>query len=162
MIVIRPARLCDAEYLSTRLRDEDAREVETSTGQPAASVVPLSFSTSRESYAVFYIEPSGAVWQDPIGIFGVCDESTHGRSYGVVWFLGTKDIARAPFSIVRESKHWLDYMSRHYSKGLIALADTRNDLHIRWCKRTGFQEISRLPHGGVEFALILRESPKSV
>lgn len=153
MILIRPATMQDAEIIGTHLRPDDEREVQTSTGQPGAAVVPLALQTSREAYTVWRV--IAGLPRIPIAMFGVTN-GTHGS--GVVWFLGTDDIRSCSLAIVRESRKWLDHMSRHYV-GLYNFADLRNDLHIRWCKLTGFTLGDTTQLNGSPFVFIHRSSP---
>jgi hypothetical protein len=155
MILIRPATLADAQYVGARLRADDEREVQTSTGQPGTAVVPLAFQTSRECYTVWCANP---IPRFPIALFGVAD-NPKAPSIGVVWFLGTEELRLKALSMIRESKPWLNHMSRLYPDGLHNIADKRNDLHLRWCQLTGFNLGLEVQVNGEAFIHIYRPTP---
>jgi hypothetical protein len=148
MIVIRPATLEDAVWLSSRLRSEDAREVETGTGRKPEEVLPESFQAAEECYTVRRVF-EGKLRPNPVALFGVA-------SGGIVWFLGSDEVRLCALSIVREAPVWLDYMSRRYPGGLWNFADSRNSLHVRWCHLTGFTLGAPVPIRDVPFYYIHR------
>jgi hypothetical protein len=154
MIVVRPATLEDAVWLSSRLRSEDVREVETATGRSPLEVVPESFGISSECYTIRQVEGANAC-SAPIALFGVstCPADT---DLGAVWLLGTRKMRLNALSIVREAPLWLDHMSRRYAKGLYNFADLRNELHVRWCHLTGFELRETIDINGSPFQLIYR------
>jgi hypothetical protein len=154
MIVIRPATLEDAVWLSSRLRSEDVREVRTATGRSPEEIVPASFRMSDECFTVRRVV-DGKLLPDPVAIFGV---STHpaDADLGAIWFLASKAAQLCALSLMREAPLWLDYMSRRYAKGLFNYADRRNSLHVRWCLLTGFQLLEHLEINGAPFQLIYR------
>lgn len=151
MILIRPASRRDAEIVGAALRPDDEREVQTSTGQPGTAVVPLAFDTSREVFTVWRVKDG--LPRYPIALFGVAD---HDGLTGIVWFLGTDHIRGCALSLIRESQHWLDHMSRHYPQGLHNIADRRNALHLRWCKLTGFNLLHSVKINGFPYTYIHR------
>lgn len=147
---MRPATLEDATWLSSRLRSEDAQEVETSTGRKPEEVLPASFHASDECYTVRRVL-DGKVLPNPVALFGV-------TSGGIVWFLGSDEVRLCALSIVREAPAWLDYMSRRHPGGLWNYADSRNSLHVRWCYLTGFTLGEPASINGVSFYYIHRPS----
>lgn len=155
MIVIRPATREDAVWLSSRLRSEDKREVETATGLSPEEVVPFSFHMSeQECYTVRRVV-DGRVAVDPVAIFGVTPDPTN-DTLGIVWLLGTSDLRLCALSVVREAGYWLNHLARRYSGGLHNYADSRNSLHIRWSQLTGFTLGSPIEIRGAPFIPIHR------
>lgn len=156
MIVVRPATLEDAVWLSSRLRSEDVREVETATGRSPLEIVPESFGISQECYTIRRVE-AGKVLPDPIALFGVSTCPTD-EALGAVWLLGSRQLRLSALSVVSEAPLWLDHMSRRYAKGLYNFADLRNELHVRWCHLTGFELREVIDLNGFPFQLIFRPS----
>lgn len=156
MIVIRPATLEDAVWLSSRLRSEDVQEVETATGKSPQEIVPASFQLSEECFTIRRVF-EGKILPEPVALFGVA-KNPEVPDFGVVWLLGSKAVRLCALSIIRESWHWLDYLSRRYPKGLSNIADSRNSLHVRWCQLTGFTLAEPIDVNGVPFIPIHRPS----
>jgi hypothetical protein len=157
MIVIRPATLEDAVWLSSRLRSEDAQEIETATGRSPQEILPESFGMSQECFTVRRVF-EGKLLPQPVALFGVAPSPLVPSHAGIVWFLGTDEVRLCALSIIREAPAWLDFMSRRFSEGLFNVADSRNTLHIRWCQLTGFTLMQAIPLNGVPFHPIHRPS----
>lgn len=157
MIVFRPATLEDAVWLSSRLRSEDVREVETATGKHPEAIVPLSFQLSQECFAIRRVI-DGKVAADPVAICGVNDSATD-IELGAVWFLASDEVRYCALSLLLESPLWLNHMSRRYPKGLYNYADSRNTLHVRWCQLTGFSIGEAVNVNGIAFHTIHRPTP---
>lgn len=132
ILTIRPATLDEANWISTRLRPEDAREVEAATGSTAQVVLPRAFSLPHESYT---IRSGDEV--DPCVIFGVTADPNE-TDRGVVWMLATPAVKTCALALLREAPHWLDHFEQKYPKGIHNYIDLRNTLHVRWCQRAGF------------------------
>jgi hypothetical protein len=154
MILIRPATLEDALWLSSRLRSDDRREVETATGRSPEEVVPESFQMSDECFTVRRVV-DGKLHPDPVALFGACP-NPRTPALGVVWFLGSDAVRLCALSVIRESGYWLDHLSRRYAEGLYNYADSRNSLHVRWCQLTGFTLGTPIDLNGVPFLPIHR------
>ena len=137
ILTFRPGTLADAEWIGQHLREEDKREVETASGLPATTVVPMSFTMSRECYTFRLATPRGTVEDNPCAIFGVSDDPKR-PDMGIVWLLGTPEIRRSALSFMREAPKWIDHFLTRYPEGIHNVVDTRNDLHIRWLLLTGF------------------------
>jgi hypothetical protein len=150
MIVIRPATHEDAVWLSSRLRSEDAREIQTATGREPEQVLPESFLASEMCFTIRRVF-EGRLLPEPVALFGVA-------SGGIVWFLGSDAVRLCALSIVREAPAWLDFMSRRYPGGLFNFVDSRNSLHMRWCQLTGFTFGAPADVHGVPFYYINRPS----
>jgi hypothetical protein len=135
IITIRPASRADAEGMAPRLRPEDAREIETASGMTSSMVLPLSVSIARESYTMRFSN-GGSIDRDPSVLFGVADDTAR-PGYGIMWLVATPEVSRAPLSVLRECRHWLDAWCRSYEHGVHNVVDIRNDTHIRWLQVLG-------------------------
>lgn len=114
----------------------------------------MSFQLSEECFTIRRVEGE-KILPDPVAIFGVCTDPTAPQK-GIVWLLGTREVRLCALSLMRESALWLNHMSRRYPQGLYNYADSRNDLHIRWCQLTGFTLADAIEIGGVPFHPIHR------
>lgn len=156
MIVIRPATLEDAIWLSSRLRSEDVQEIRTATGREPEEVLPESFRVSEECFTIRRVF-EGQLLPEPVALFGATPHPEAGER-GIVWFLGTDRVRLCALSVVREAPLWLDYLSRRYPGGLFNFVDSRNSLHMRWCQLTGFTFGDAYDMHGVPFYYISRPS----
>lgn len=145
MILFRPAIEEDVIHVAANLREADRRELATTGGD-----VAKAFCHSTECFAVF-----STAKVNPVGLVGVVpDDADPDR--GIVWFVATDQLRGSQISLLRESRRWLDYLSRHYANGLYNYADSRNDAHIRWCQLTGFTFGGTVDIHGVPFVHITR------
>jgi hypothetical protein len=148
MIDVRLATKGDAEYLASNLRAEDRAEVEATTGQSPAVVVPKSFDVSTQCYAIRHA--SSQVDDQPCVIFGVADDA-EAEGLGLVWLLATDDVYPVRRAVMEVSKQFIDYWIEQYPLGLHNIVDHRNLLHLRWCLRLGFVEIGQVWIDGLLF-----------
>jgi hypothetical protein len=140
LITIFPATAHDAAYVGRNLRAEDEREAWAATGCPPSRVLHDSFRLSRESYVVFYTPPGSNVGRI-CAVFGVADDPCT-EGLGVVWMLCTPLVAKCPRALIQTAPQWLDRMAQHYPLGLHNFAHAANHLHIRWCRKSGFHEMT--------------------
>jgi hypothetical protein len=136
ILTVRPATRDVASTMAPRLRPEDAREVETASGMDCTTVLPLSVSAARESYTI-HLETAGRIDRDPSVLFGIADDTSR-PGFGVMWLVATPEIVRAPISILREARYWIDAWAHQYPQGIHNIVDTRNDRHLRWLQALGF------------------------
>lgn len=137
ILTIRPAQMAEAEWISTRLRPEDATEVQTATGMTPKEVLPVSLSLSQECYTV-RLNRKFDVVDYPAAIFGLAPDPMSSKR-GVVWMLCTPEIRHCTLALIRESGFWLDHFESLYPEGIHNYVDARNELHVRWCVLTGFK-----------------------
>lgn len=145
MIYVRPATAEDIVHVATHLRADDRQEVEHVGGSVAEAA-----AYAEECYALF-----STAKVLPVGLFGVTADPTC-AARGIVWFLATDELRGSQFSLLRESKRWLDHLSRFFPEGLHNYADTRNTLHLRWCALTGFVTGDDRDIHGIPFRYIHR------
>jgi hypothetical protein len=128
ILTVRPATEADARFIGKHLRINDAREVMTVTGQSGEPAVLTALHMSRECYSI-RLSKDGVINENPCVIFGLTDSNT-------VWMMTTPMIIRAPLSILRECRLWLDHWVRR--DGVVQnVVDLRNHLHVRWIQLLG-------------------------
>jgi hypothetical protein len=160
ILTVRPARRSEAVWLGERLREEDAREVQASTGRLPSEVLPVSLALSPDCYTV-RLDVKGRPAFDPCAIFG-CAPSRDVLGAGVIWLLCSDEIRHAPLSLLREARSWVDHFAMMYPAGLYNYVDTRNHQHVRWLKLLGFTFYERVMRNGVEFVLAYRKGENDV
>jgi hypothetical protein len=127
---IRQARREDIEWISSRLRFEDRREIETIRGCEGIDLTD-AIDISDESFTLRFPTSS-----NPIAIFGV-GHNPDDATRGVPWFLAANGIERGAIAVLREARFRMDGWLNEYSNGLHGLVDSRNTLHVRWLKLAG-------------------------
>lgn len=137
---VRRAAVADAASLGPRLRAMDAREVEAVTALPPTAALVLGIETSKPCYAVVDADDR------PVAIFGV---QPAGRGAGTVWLLGSDELVQRPLAFLRQSRYWLNTLHRSY-RIMRAVADARNEVHLRWLAWCGFVHCRTLPTNGRE------------
>jgi hypothetical protein len=70
-------------------------------------------------------------------MFGVADHALL-ENYGVIWLLGSSDMARIWRAFARQSPDWIKRLFGENRERLGNIIDRRNELSIRWLKRLGF------------------------
>lgn len=129
-IVIHEPYPDDYRDIGNNLRKEDVREIAGLTGVPPILAVKLSIESAHWCRVVSVDGKASMV-------FGVTKQPGC-EDYGCVWLLSTPDIHKIRYKFLRESKMWLSAMfnSGPFNR-LNNIADTRNDLHMRWLKWMG-------------------------
>lgn len=129
-LTIRPAKREEAKWLSSRLRFEDQRELETVRG---ATDIDLSTALdySDETFTARF-GPN----EDPMVLFGI-GHATGEPHRGIPWLLAAHGVERGAIALLREARFWLDAWTPRYRDGLHNIVDARNDLHVRWLRAAG-------------------------
>jgi hypothetical protein len=127
-VQIRRALPADAALLAPRLRHADAREIEAVTSLSHAAALAAGVGASKPCYTVV------TQGDHPIGIFGV---QPAGSNTGRVWLLGSEDLVESPLLFLRKSRRGLARLHQSYAT-LRAVADARNEVHLRWLAWCGF------------------------
>jgi hypothetical protein len=126
---IRRATSLDAVKFASRLRPEDARELQAAhPGRALWDILSNSVEQS-ESYLLAF-DPE---WDEPCVLFGVAPIE---YGIGALWMVCTDGIAGHAISILREAGHWITYWQAKYSL-LVNQVELRNTLHIRWLELLG-------------------------
>ena len=136
---VRTAVYRDALTIARRLRPEDLLDLH---GEPPVTAMTGGFELSREPLTVVF---RGR----PVAMFGVVPWED-GSGVGNVWLLGTPAIEEIKTPFLRQSRDWLDHISRGFT-GLRNQVHEGNVLHIKWLRWLEFTFIRR-QHGFMEFA----------
>ena len=142
MLRFRPAQGIDAAALAPRLRQADADEIQAAVGLDPERVLTVGIRSSDPCWAV-------TVGDDKIiALFGVEPEPASARR-GVVWMLGSDELAIHSIAVLRLSRHWLDRLHERYDC-LWNYIDQRNERHIEWLRWCGFDFLELIEHHGFE------------
>jgi len=129
---LRVSTFKDVEFIAPRLKFEDKREIEASSGDKPVHALMTGFFQSDVCLTL--------VGNDvPVGMFGV-------SKHGSIWLLVTEDIKKHKIKFIKESKKVIEFLLKKYGK-LWNYVDARNELHIKWLKSCGFSFIRKVPHG---------------
>ena len=142
---VREARQEDAEALSGSLREADLNEILASTSETPFEVLKRGVETSRPCYGVF------DALERPVGLFGVVPAGT---DCGLIWLLGSDDLALARVTMFRRGLLLVEELQRAYPV-LYNWVDGRNAKHLEWLLWCGFQVLGTNEHYGVEGRLFL-------
>jgi hypothetical protein len=137
---VRPAEPGDAEALAPRLRAADLREIEAAVGMAPGPMLRHGVRTSNPCYAVV---EDGQV----LALFGAIPSARRPET-GVVWLLGSEELAAHASFIVRSSKAWIAKLHERY-RVLGNYVDARNEVHVRWLRWCGFTFVRRIERFGV-------------
>jgi hypothetical protein len=134
---IRPSIQSDVEYLAVRLRHADVEELAASGWTPYDS---LSYGLHKGRVCFTMLDPCGL----PLGMVGVCP-SHEFEDFGVVWLLGTDEIATHQKRFLRQSRPVLAelYQLTGY-RAFYNRTYYKNKLHHRWLKWLGFTFINTI------------------
>lgn len=119
-----------ARHVAENLRDQDAAEVEASSGSDPRSAVALSILMSARAWAV--LDRDGV----PVCLFGAAPHPLPG--VGVAWLLGTDGLYTEALPIARGSKQYVEELHRQFPL-LWNYVDERNTLSVRWLRWMGFK-----------------------
>lgn len=142
--LLRPATPDDARSLAPRLRLQDVREIQASSGlSPSASLL-RGIEISEWAYAV---ELEGTV----AALFGVAEMAPKSVAYrvGVPWLLGSDVFFReaGTFRLHRHAIRWVRRMQEDFPR-LVNCVDSRNVSAIQWLSRLGFTFTALHPYYG--------------
>tara|TARA_R110002020_G_scaffold2751_6_gene12924 strand:- start:1987 stop:2424 length:438 start_codon:yes stop_codon:yes gene_type:complete len=140
---VRPSMIEDAYALHTKLRAADLLELTTLGVDPLESLVQGHLRAHPQAYSV-------VVKGQVAGMFGVCPGIE--PKFGCVWLLGSEDLLEIQEQLLRDSKAWLDVISKDYDL-IYNVVHELNSVHIRWIEFLGFKFLRHTsPH--IEFARI--------
>jgi hypothetical protein len=137
----------EVDYLVANLRDSDRLELtENPYRNPDEDLYHLAQRCVRDSEKVWVVRDSGF----PFLLFGV---SRISAEVGAPWMFGTDLMSKHAKRITQLSPLWL----QHFNYPVLAnLFDTRNDTHIRWAYRMGFQDVAEYPNNPA-YRLLVRK-----
>ncbi|WNG26239.1 hypothetical protein F0U62_21075 [Cystobacter fuscus] len=137
MLMVRPRLPEDAASLAPRLRTEDLLEIKAATGEEPLAALERCSVASDPCFAI-------TAGEQLIALFGVVPD---GPDRGIVWLVGSDEIARRPFRFARASRYWVERLHERY-RVLWNLADARNETHLRWIRFCGFTIHRRVEQHG--------------
>tara|TARA_R110000851_G_scaffold5398_1_gene22363 strand:- start:5663 stop:6136 length:474 start_codon:yes stop_codon:yes gene_type:complete len=135
---IRNATKEDAEYLSTRLKPMDLREIDAVTGRPSLAVLMSGVMGSEDCKV-------GAVDDVPFCIYGV-RKMSHLSDTGIVWMLSTEEIDRHAMKFGRECGAEVKKMMGNL-RMIENYCHVENRKTIVWLKWLGFKFDKPAPYG---------------
>lgn len=138
----RPAQIQDADALAPILRTADRLEIQAVVGRDPAQTLRDGIASSDPCWAV--LNASG----DVISLFGVVPDPGNPRS-GMIWLLGSEELATNPFAVLRASRAWVNRIHQHYDY-FWNYVDSRNQVHIDWLRWCGFRFVELVEQYGVE------------
>ena len=129
-LVVRPATGDDVHDLAPRLRQDDLQEIADMTGLAPLEALGMAFVESNRRFAIVY---KGRV----SAIMGVV-ESPHCTDprLGIVWMMGSDDVALFGYSMTRYARAWLLELCDGYDV-VGNLVSEANVTHVRFLKRLG-------------------------
>lgn len=142
MMSVRAAEVRDAAELAPELRHADLREIQAASGEDPLVVLERGIALSEPCYAV--LNEAGK----PVALFGVVSEPSH-VGVGTVWLLGSDELVRSSFSLLRSCRPWVERLQQRYEI-LWNCVDARNQIHIRWLKWCGFSIVGLVESYGIE------------
>ena len=142
---IRKSCLADTPFLAKRLRSADKDEIYATQGIGPNEALEICVTNSTACWTVLNAE-------EPIAMFGYLhiDDDT-----AQVWMLGSDELTQNKNWFVRESKRWICEFQKKY-KVLFNYIDARNELHIKWIDRMGFNIVGSVSDYGFEKRLFLK------
>lgn len=129
------------DHLTDHLRQSDLDEIRAMHGSSPRDAVLTSLQISSHAYMV--LDKSGI----PVAVFGAAPHPLPG--VGVVWMVGTDDIAKLGFSIARKTRPYFDTLNDAYHI-LWNYIDDRNKLSMKWLRWGAFRLIAEKPEFGPE------------
>lgn len=136
-VAFRPAEAEDVEFLASRLREADVREVRALGYRSARAALEASLASSDVAF-------TGLIDGVPAMVFGagapVFAES------GMVWALGTDLLTAHPRAMLLHGREKIRELLEFFPV-LENWCDARYDAAHRWLKRLGFTLSEPVPYG---------------
>lgn len=117
------------DKLQGRLRAEDQQEVYAMSLRSAEEGLRMGLKYSTMAWTIMAEDR-------PVGCFGVVSASLL-SGVGVPWMLGTDEIRRIRYAVLRESKAYVQMMLDPFDM-LENWVDVRNKVSINWLRWCGF------------------------
>ena len=137
----RPSKEEDCYILAPNLRHQDELEIRYGIGLNNEEALVTSFNLSKA-------ECNSIIHNDTvIGMFGVGLDPEH-KTHALPWLLGSDEIIKVQKSFLKESKIWVDKITKEYDL-LYNYVHIGNRVSIKWLKYLGFTFIRLIPEYGV-------------
>ena len=137
---IKVATLKEANYLSTRLRQEDINECKASANLKPLEALTMGIKNSHLPLVIYNNK------NEPVFIVGVVPQ---GKNLGMIWLLSSPELKNMPMTFLRNCKDVLECYHKTFPI-LYNYIDARNTLHMTWLKWLGFRFIKVHPKFGYE------------
>ena len=129
--------------IAENMRQPDIDEVKAFSGLSPMDAMLNGFDATIMPITIHSKE------EGPCGMFGCCPSYRDGVSAATVWLLGTEAITKNSIRFLRESRYWLDTVTKDYDL-VFNCIDKRNTVHIKWLQWLKFSLIREIPEFGVE------------
>lgn len=116
------------DFLKTRLRESDVREIDAALGMSGADGLQQAFDASPMCW-------TGLCDAEPVLIFGIGTSELN--KAGIPWLLASDDMSKVGIDVLRESKFYIRMMLEAYPY-LTNFVDARQTVSIRWLAWCGF------------------------
>ena len=140
MITARLSIVPDCHLIAPRMREADKIEVKANGLNPFNALF-LGYVHSSICYTV--VDEHNT----PHAMFGCC-ELPDSLNIASIWLLGTDDIFKHRVRFLKESKKYLNIISKSYDM-TFNYVHVDNTLHIRWLKWLGFTFLREVSKHGV-------------
>jgi len=131
-VVVRSSVFDDIAAVALRMREDDVREAQA-MGHSPSEALTRGYNWSKWCMTVL-------VNDVPAAMFGVGSHD----GIGIVWALGTDDLTHR--AVVEVSRVHLPRLEAEFEY-LGNLVDARNEVHVGWLKRLGFEILGRTEKG---------------
>jgi hypothetical protein len=140
---VRLSEHSDCRIVAENMRQADIAEIKANSNGTPLNALNNGFTCSLPCFTIIK-QPD-----IPVGMFGTVPMSPAAPRTGMIWMLGTDELWDIRFVFLRESKYWLNQMSKGYDF-VYNVIDKRNELHLKWLEWLGFKFIREIPEYGVE------------
>lgn len=138
----RPSIPSDVDAVVADMREADVAELTSSGSTPEEALKWGLLSTLFGGTCKTICLPDGS----PVGMFGVTPSK---GETGLVWMLAANRIREVHWQLLRECQQEIDTLGQDY-KVLYNFTDSRNEVHHRWLRWSGFTFIKHHENYGVD------------
>lgn len=136
-IIVRNSKKSDVEYLKTRLRESDVREVWASNNHSPEEALQLSLDKS-----IFCLTVHNG---HPLAIFGITTENILGKK-ATIFMLSSPELDMIRIRFARNSRFFINMLLEFYPF-LENYVHKDNPQSIRWLKMCGASVNNPAPYG---------------
>jgi hypothetical protein len=144
-LLVRKSKLEDTSLLAARLRSADKDEIYAVRGVGPNEALMICVTDSTTCWTVLND-------RTPIAMFGYLHINNETAQ---IWMLGADELTQNKKWFISESKRWISDFKKQY-RVLFNFIDARNELHIKWVKRMGFDIVETNPTYGFEKRLFYK------
>ncbi|SHN66869.1 hypothetical protein [Desulfovibrio litoralis] len=130
-IKVVTAKQAHLSFIAENMREADVLELKAFSGHTPIEALDLSLNRSLLSWVCL-------VDNKPAFIWGVAPSGSILSKAGIPWLLGTPDIYKARFSLLKESRTYVGLMKSTFET-LENYVHSKNKFSIRWLRWSGFK-----------------------